>query len=208
MDNFAYLKEISAANRPVQNQTGRSNLKISTVVKIAAGGMVLFFLIMAVGALMGNLGGKMDNLLKQLYVRTTNLNSVISDYNRDLKSSDLRSLGASLAGALTNATNQLTSVMVTEDGDEDEMMPDAATMEEESAVMNELSTSLTNAQLNGILDRTYANLVGLQVSLLLAMVTEAEARTDDTEILTVLTAYRENLETLHQRFEAYVDLGA
>ena len=162
MDNFAYLKEISAANRPVQNQTGRSNLKISTVVKIAAGGMVLFFLIMAVGALMGNLGGKMDNLLKQLYVRTTNLNSVISDYNRDLKSSDLRSLGA----------------------------------------------SLTNAQLNGILDRTYANLVGLQVSLLLAMVTEAEARTDDTAILTVLTAYRENLETLHQGFEAYVDLGA
>ena len=208
MDNFAYLKEISVANRPVQNQTGRSNLKISTVVKIAAGGMVLFFLIMAVGALMGNLGGKMDNLLKQLYVRTTNLNSVISDYNRDLKSSDLRSLGASLAGALTNATNQLTSVMVTEDGDEDEMMPDAATMEEESAVMNELSTSLTNAQLNGILDRTYANLVGLQVSLLLAMVTEAEARTDDTAILTVLTAYRENLETLHQGFEAYVDLGA
>ena len=161
---------------------------------------------MAVGALVGNLKGKTDSLLKQLYLRTTNMSTIMEDYNRDLKSSDLRSLAASLAGTLTNATNQLAGVMGAEDPED--AAPDAATTEEETAVLNELNTSLTNARLNGILDRAYANLVGLQVSLIMSMISELEARTDDAELLKVLSTYRGNLEVLHQGFEAYDEPGA
>lgn len=207
MDNFAYLNEISASNRPVKNPaTAPKSLKTATIVKIVAAGAVLFFLLMAVGALVGNLKGKTDSLLKQLYLRTTNMSTIMEDYNRDLKSSDLRSLAASLAGTLTNATNQLAGVMGAEDPED--AAPDAATTEEETAVLNELNTSLTNARLNGILDRAYANLVGLQVSLIMSMISELEARTDDAELLKVLGTYRGNLEVLHQGFEAYDDPGA
>ena len=207
MDNFAYLNEISASNRPVKNPaTAPKSLKTATIVKIVAAGAVLFFLLMAVGALVGNLKGKTDSLLKQLYLRTTNMSTIMEDYNRDLKSSDLRSLAASLAGTLTNATNQLAGVMGAEDPED--AAPDAATTEEETAVLNELNTSLTNARLNGILDRAYANLVGLQVSLIMSMISELEARTDDAELLKVLSTYRGNLEVLHQGFEAYDDPGA
>ena len=207
MDNFAYLNEISASNRPVKNPAAApKSLKTAIIVKIVAAGAVLFFLLMAVGALVGNLKGKTDSLLKQLYLRTTNMSTIMEDYNRDLKSSDLRSLAASLAGTLTNATNQLAGVMGTEDPED--AAPDAATTEEETAVLNELNTSLTNARLNGILDRAYANLVGLQVSLIMSMISELEARTDDAELLKVLSTYRGNLEVLHQGFEAYDDPGA
>lgn len=207
MDNFAYLNEISASNRPVKNPAvAPKSLKTATIVKIVAAGAVLFFLLMAVGALVGNLKGKTDSLLKQLYLRTTNMSTIMEDYNRDLKSSDLRSLAASLAGTLTNATNQLAGVMGAEDPED--AAPDTATTEEETAVLNELNTSLTNARLNGILDRAYANLVGLQVSLIMSMISELEARTDDAELLKVLSTYRGNLEVLHQGFEAYDDPGA
>ena len=207
MDNFAYLNEISASNRPVKNPVAApKSLKTATIVKIVAAGAVLFFLLMAVGALVGNLKGKTDSLLKQLYLRTTNMSTIMEDYNRDLKSSDLRSLAASLAGTLTNATNQLAGVMGAEDPED--AAPDAVTTEEETAVLNELNTSLTNARLNGILDRAYANLVGLQVSLIMSMISELEARTDDAELLKVLSTYRGNLEVLHQGFEAYDDPGA
>lgn len=207
MDNFAYLNEISASNRPVKSPAAApKSLKTATIVKIVAAGAVLFFLLMAVGALVGNLKGKTDSLLKQLYLRTTNMSTIMEDYNRDLKSSDLRSLAASLAGTLTNATNQLAGVMGAEDPED--AAPDAATTEEETAVLNELNTSLTNARLNGILDRAYANLVGLQVSLMMSMISELEARTDDAELLEVLGTYRGNLEVLHQGFEAYDDPGA
>lgn len=206
MDNFAYLNEIAAANRPVKNPSAPKSLKVATIVKIVAAGVVLFFLLMAVGALVGGLKGKTDNLLKQVYLRTTNMSKIMEDYNRDLKSSDLRSLSASLAGALTNATNQLAGVLGTNDAED--VAPDAATVEEETAILNELNTSLNNAKLNGILDRAYANLVGLQVSLLMSMISELEARTDDAALLSVLSSYRGNLEVLHQGFEAYDDPGA
>ena len=207
MDNFAYLNEIAASNRPVQNPAAApQKMRGATVIKIVAIGVVAFVMLMAVGALIGSLQGKTENLTKQLYLRTTNLSTVMQDYNKELKSSDLRTLGASLAGALTNATTQLTSYIGGEDAEE--RAPDAKTVEEETAVLEELTASLTNARLNGILDRAYANLVGLQVSLIMSMISELEARTDDAELLEVLSTYRGNLEVLHQGFEAYDDPGA
>lgn len=207
MDNFAYLNEIAASNRPVQNPAAApQKMRGATVIKIVAIGVVAFVMLMAVGALIGSLQGKTENLTKQLYLRTTNLSTVMQDYNKELKSSDLRTLGASLAGALTNATTQLTSYIGGEDAEE--RVPDAKTVEEETAVLEELTASLTNARLNGILDRAYANLVGLQVSLIMSMISELEERTSDAKLLEVLSAYRGNLEVLHQGFEAYDDPGA
>ena len=206
MDNFAYLNEIAASNRPVQNPAAApQKMRGATVIKLVAIGVVAFVMLMAVGALIGSLQGKTENLTKQLYLRTTNLSTVMQDYNKELKSSDLRTLGASLAGALTNATTQLTSYIGGEDAEE--RAPDAKTVEEETAVLEELTASLTNARLNGILDRAYANLVGLQVSLLLTMISELEERTDDAALETILTSYESNLAVIHEGFEAYVDLG-
>ena len=206
MDNLEYLKQISQSNRPVQKPAGKT-VETMTIVKIVVGGLVVFFLLMAIGALLGSLGGKTENLTKQLYLRTTNLNSVLTTYNKEIKSSNLRSLGVSLAGTLTNATNQLTTFILADSNDKDGLVPNNKTVEEETTNLNELTTSLNNAQLNGILDRDYANQIGLQVSLLLALISQLDERSNDEELRSFLANYSASLETIHQGFENFADLG-
>lgn len=205
MDNFEYLNQISQSNRPTKRSfmKPKGGLKTSMVVKLVAGGIVLFFLLMAFGSMLGNLGNKSSELTKQVYVRTTNLNQVVTTFNRDLKSSQLRAIGTSLATVLTNTSNQLSAYLVKDGKDKNALIPDTKTTESEAALTDELNTTLTNAKLNGVLDRFYDNQIGLQVSLLMAQVSELNARTKDSELKQILLPFYSSLSTIHQSFESF-----
>lgn len=205
MDNLEYLNKISQSNRPVKrNISAGTNPRTSLIIKLSVAGVVLFFLLMAVGSMLGNLGTKSKELTKQIYIRTTNLNSVVTTYNRSLKSSRLRAIGSSLASVLTNASNQLSTYLNGDGKDKNALVPkDTKVAESEATIVQELSDSLNNAKLNGVLDRYYDNQVGLQVSLLMAQVSELLARTKDPELTTILTNFHSSLETIHQSIEAY-----
>lgn len=204
MDNLEYLNKISQSNRPVKRNMRQSNAKTSLIIKLSAAGVVLFFLLMALGSLLGNLGTKSKELTKQIYVRTTNLNSVVTTYNRNLKSSRLRAIGSSLTSVLTNASNQLSTYLIGNGKDKNALVPsDTKASEAEATLIQELNNSLNNAKLNGVLDRYYDNQIGLQVSLLMAQVSELLARTKDPELTNILTNFHSSLETIHQSIEAY-----
>lgn len=208
MDSLEYLNQISKSNRPVKPANPvKAKLFDTSIIKIVLGGIVLFFLLMIIGSMLGNLGTKPENLTKQLYTRTVNLNSVLSDYNKYIKSSKLRSIGTSLSGVLTNSTNQLEPYILGEETNQSALLPDEETQAAETANLNQLNTSLNNARLNGILDRAYANQIGLEVSLLLSMISELEERANnDQELISILTTYYSNLEVIHQSFEEYSEL--
>lgn len=203
MDNFEYLNQISQSNRPVKHSFKQSGPKTSLIIKLCAAGVVLFFLLMALGSMLGNLGGKSNDLTKQLYTRTANLNTTLNTYNRSLKSSQLRAIGVSLSAILTNASNQLSGYLTANSKDKDVLALDEKTSASETALIEELNTSLTNAQLNGVLDRYYDNLIGLQVSLLLSQTSQLLARTKDSNLISILTNFHTSLETIHQSIEAY-----
>lgn len=205
MDNFEYLNQISQSNRPTRHHFAKpkGGLKTSMVVKLSAGAVVIFFLLMAIGGMLGNLGNKSSELTKQVYVRTTNLNQVVTSFNRDLKSSRLRAIGASLSAILTSTSNQLSAYLVKDGKDKNALIPDAKTTASEAALINELNTSLTNAKLNGVLDRFYDNQIGLQVSLLMSQVSELISRTKDSDLKQILLPFHSSLETIHQSIEAY-----
>ncbi len=99
MDSLEYLNQISKSNRPVKKSSG--DVSKTTIIKIAAGGIVLFVLIIAFGSLLGNLSSKVGNTTKQLYSRTDQVNSTLRTYNKSLKSSRLRAIGSSLQTVLT-----------------------------------------------------------------------------------------------------------
>lgn len=206
MDNLTYLNQISQTNRPVKT-TKKSGVTNGLIAKIAIVGVVLFFIIMAFGAMIGNLNHKPSELTKQLYVRTTNLGKTVTDYNSALKSSRLRAIGVSLSTILTNSANQLSAYLSTDDS-KNALVPSESTLETENSVIEELNTSLNNAKLNGILDRVYDNQIGLQVSLLLSQISGLEARTKDPILLEILSSYRSSLETIHQNIEAYSNLSS
>lgn len=208
MDSLEYLNQISQSNRPVKPNTKvKAKLLNASIIKIILGGVVLFFLIMIIGVMLGNLHAKPEELTKQLYTRTSNLNSVITDYNKSLKSSRLRSIGLSLSSVLTNSGNQLSTYIMGEEGGQELLKPEEETLLAEQQLSETLNTSLNNAKLNGILDRAYSNQIGLEVSLLLSMISELEERAkDDTDLMNILVTYYQNLKVIHENFENYTEV--
>lgn len=203
MDNFAYLNQISQSTRPAKSPKRAGGISNLSIIKIAAGGIVLFFLIMAFGLLLGNLNKKPTNLTKQLYTRTVNLNTTIGTYGSSLKTSQLRAINASLSSVLTNTSKQLSDYLTADNDKDDALIPDDKTLEEETANNLALDTSLNNAKLNGLLDRTYDNQIGLQVSLLISMTSELIARNKDSELNNILTTFYSSLNAIHQNIESY-----
>lgn len=204
MDNLEYLNQISKSNRPLRPARKKSSGPLgSPIFKIAIGGIIALVFILAFASLFSNLGKKAGELTKQVLLRTNNLNSVVAEYNPAVKSSRLRAIGSSLTTVLTNSSTQLSTYLASVDDSKDPTTPGNKTIATETAQLEELQLALTNAKLNGVLDRAYENQLSLQVSLLLSLISELEDRTKDSELLSILSSYSSNLETIHSNLEAY-----
>lgn len=200
MNNLEYLNQISQETRPTS--TKKSN-PLSLVIKIAIGGIVAFLFIMCVGIVLNAGKSSPTDLAKQLYVRTANLNTTLTTYNKSLKSSQLRAIGTSLNGVLTGASASLSNYLLPEGGEKGDLNPPEKLLVVETATDEELNTSLNNAKLNGILDRVYANQIQLQVSLLIAFISQLEPRTKDEALLEIIAQYQSNLYVIEQSLENY-----
>lgn len=200
MNNLEYLNQISQETRPVKSQKSNS---MSLIIKIAVGGIAAFLFIMFLGIALNAGKTSPTDLTKQLYVRTTNLNTALGTYNRALKSSQLRAIGTSLNGVLTSASASLTGYLAPADDKEASLNPPEKLLETETTTITELDTALNNAKLNGILDRVYANQIHLQVSLLITFISQLEQRTKDTDLLEILDQYQSNLYVIEQSLQNY-----
>lgn len=205
MDNLEYLQQIAKANRPlppaqpVKSQT-------STLIKIIVGGIVAFIAVVILGIALGNMGAKTGDLAKQIYVRANNLNTTVTTYNKSLKSSRLRSISTSLSGTLINTTGQLSTYLGSlKEGDKNALIPSESVLNSETELTNALNTSLNNAKLNGILDRTYAHQISLQVSLLLSLEAQLIARQPDQPLLSIIEQSYSSLSTIQTSLEEYSD---
>lgn len=202
MDNLAYLNQISQSTRPTKSSASQSKLPV-LIIKIAAGAILAFVALMIIGNLISSASGKTVDLTRQIYVRSTGLQSTLQTYNKQLKSSRLRSIGSALSGTLTGTTNQLSTYLKSNSSDKDPLTPKESTAAEEAELSNSLNTSLNNAKLNGILDRTYTNQIQLQVSLLMSLGSELLARSKDPALEKIITDMNNNLTTIHDSLAAY-----
>lgn len=200
MNNLEYLNQISQENRPT---SAKKSASISLIIKIAVGGLVAFLFIMCLGMALSAGKTSPTDLTKQLYVRTANLNTALTTYNKSLKSSQLRAIGTSLNGVLTSATASLTGYLASEGDKEADLNPPEKLLTVETETIEALDTALNNAKLNGILDRVYANQIQLQVSLLVTFISQLEQRTKDTELLEIISQYQSNLIVIEQSLKDY-----
>lgn len=199
MNNLEYLNHISQTSQPVARKS--AGPKPGLIPKILLGGLVALAIIGLIAFIINASTPKIDNYVRQIYYRTTTLNSVISEYNRSLKSSDLRAIANSLSGALTGASSSL-SAYYTQNNQKPEDYTDKF-LADESPAFTELETTLKNAKLNGILDRIYPVQVQLQVSLLLTLIEQTQDRAKDPYLLQTLATYSTNLTLIKQKLEAY-----
>lgn len=208
MDKLEYLNQISQSTRTTAKPTGFAAFLAnnSLILKILIGGLVAFAILVGVGTLINNGNATSVDLSKQLYTRIENVNKTISTYNRNLKSSQLRSITSSLTGTLTGTGAQLKSYLETTYSEEkDPLALPESLAASEAAADTTLNDTLNTAKLNGLLDRVYASQVLLQVNLLLSLTSELAARDKDPTLYQILNSFYGNLTTIRQSLNSYSD---
>ena len=100
MDDKEYLKHISSTVRPTKK--AKMNFVSSPIFKVGLIGLIGVIFIVIIGSIIS--GGKADikTQLVKLKFHLDNTSSVITTYQKNVKSSSLRSSSASLNSALTN----------------------------------------------------------------------------------------------------------
>lgn len=206
MDNMAYLQQISSTSKPKTGAGGK--FKFNPLWLIPVG--VIIVVMIFVGVISSMLGGVQDkekDLTFQASARAQALVQIIRTNNTYVKSSDLRTMATSLSTVLTDTDRDLVAVLRSDfnyDSVNKETLP---FMAEETELITNLEVSLTDAQLNGILDRVYVRELNLQIALLLSIESEALARTERPALQEVLTKSINSLQNLQTQFTEYTDLS-
>lgn len=204
MDNFEYLQRISASNRPVKKPSKLSRVNGSLILKILVSGILVSAILIVVGIVINAGPARATDVAQQLYTRMTNVNKAISTFNKDLKSSQLRSINYSLSGTLTNTIPQLSNyITTTNSSSKSPLTPPADIITYETNLDASVNSALANAKLNGTLDRIYASQIHLQVSLMLSMTSELLERDQDTALHTILDPFFSNLNVIEQSLNNY-----
>ena len=189
MNNLEYLNQISKTSRPVKNSG--NNQGFGTIIKIAVIGVVAFIILFIVGAIISSKSNSASTLGPQIYIRTTNLEKTINTYNKSLPvilgSPEWSSNSKASSLSLTAATNQLDPFF------KSSASKDKNLTQSETEYQANLDGTLTNAKLNGMLDRAYANQMQLQTSLLLSMLEQAINHTRDENLKNIYAQYQSNL---------------
>lgn len=205
MDNFEYLNQISQSVRPTKKSKA-GGFPIGMII-FAIAGVILFFILMIVGASLSNKSDSPNDLAIQLNLRVTNLNTTISKYNNSVKSSRLRSIGSSLASTLNNTATQLGGYFTAEGLAAEDLIAEESVTSAETTTNTELDTTLNNAKLNGMLDRIYLNQISLQVAMLISL--EIETATKANEALqNIINQSLDSLTTIQNALSAFSDASS
>ena len=198
MDNISYLKSISA--KP-QKTTSPLFSKKFLIPLIAVA--VISILIIIFGSLSGSTPKNLDTTVR-LNNRTTNLIKTLSTYNKSLKSSELRAMGASLSSVLQNTTAPLADSVKNDFGKVSKDTTDKIAAEETEYITN-VNNTLEDARLNAILDRTYAREMAYQAAMLRSLQQECVSSTKNDTLKSSLESSIDSLDNLYNQLSKFSD---
>ena len=203
MDKQEYLNQISAKNRPPEKPLMK--LLKNKFLWIGVGAVVILIAIAMIGsALGGNKTSGRDQLIA-LLTRIDNTNSVISEYQPEVKSSDLRSYSASLSSILSTTSSDLTTYMQDKLKFKKKEVPKKIA-DEETKAKTELTDELFAAKINGYLDRIYALKMAYEISIITTR-EEQILKSSKTESLNqILTSSHDSLENLYDKFDNFTGI--
>lgn len=208
MNNKDYLEQIAKDTRTGKPKKegflGTIQNLPSTTKKLIIGGIAAVFVVMIFGMILsGGDKNKERDYVDMINLRTTSMMKGIQDYNKLVKSSELRSMGNSLNAVLTE-TNYAVSTSLKEDFEVKNGKPNKEkTQTDEDALAEELYTTLENGRLNAILDRVYAREYAYQIAMLIALEQETYVKTNKENLKALLTTSMDNLDRLHEQFDNF-----
>lgn len=200
MDKQEYLNQISAKNRP----TKKSGNKIfsSKFFWVGVIGVVALILIIIVGSMLG--GGKTStkDKLFSLILHIDNTSEIIEEYQANIKSSDLRSISASLNSVLSNTSKDLNNYAAEKYNSKEKNTSEKIT-EEETVAKDDLYNELFEAKINGILDRIYARKMAYEISIIVAREEQILKASDDDMLKEHLNDSLNSLNILYDKFDNF-----
>ncbi len=208
MNNKEYLEQISSEIRKTKAPKKTIfGLDIPPkLLYILIGAIIASVLIIIIGSIAGS--GRNNNserdLVDRIYLRSNSLSTTISNFNKLIKSSELRSMGTSLNAVLTETGYTLSTILT---NDFDSSNPDKpakesiATEEEERRTI--LEGDLETGRLKGQLDRVYASDFAYEIAMLISLESEASAKTNKENLKSALATSTSNLEKLHDQFDSF-----
>lgn len=160
----------------------------------------MFFLIL--GAILGAGKTGVKEQCFSLKLRLDNTLEIISTYQTDVKSSDLRSSSASLYSILSNTSRDLTNYVTEKYNYKEKSVPknlvETATLEKDG-----LGAELFEAKINGILDRIYAHKMAYEISWITTNEATIFNATNDEALKSLLTTSYDSLNNLYEKFSDF-----
>lgn len=143
-----------------------------------------------------SLGGTSKNSLQQLAARLAATETIATDAQANLKSSELRSLNGSLKILLTNTNRDITAPLKLNGIDAANL--DKATIAKENG--NTIKQSLENARLNATYDRTYAREMSYQLETIVLQMQQLYKDTSSESLKTFLNTSYKNIQPIQKKF--------
>lgn len=199
MEGQEYLNQISAENRPVKKpRVGDFALKILKVILIGIVGVII---VLIINSIITGARSSEKELNFKLQLHIDNTAEVISNYQSDVKSSNLRSSSASLYSVLSNTSRELTNYL--DERYEKNKNVDKNLKEEAKTAKDELEVELFEAKINGNLDRIYAHKMAYEISLIMNEETKLIKTTGNDTLKGILEASYGSLENLYNNFNNF-----
>lgn len=185
-----YLNSISAPQK--QNTLNPVALWLLIGGVIAA--VVVIFLM-----IMSSAGGPKSQL-RTFAVEITDLQTVSSEAQEQIQSSELRSLNSSLTITLTNANRDIADILTAENIDLEKDSNEKAAVESET---EELKSTLEDARFNAVYDRTYSSEIAFYLKNLRTQMSDMYNGSSSDELKEYLEKVDSDIEPLANDFASF-----
>lgn len=202
MDNQEYLNQISAKVTPVKSGGGLGGIFKSKFMIVGMIGVVGLILIAILGMVLnsGKSDSKTDLLKLNLHISSTM--QLIDKYQPSIKSSNLRSSGASLKSILSSTNSKISDYLASKYGEKN-TKPSKNLEEQMKTEQDELDNALFEAKINGILDRVFAYKMAFEITQFQNEETRVYNSTKDDSLKTILEQSYDSLKILYNEFNDF-----
>ena len=202
MDKKDYLDKLTAETRPQKPAGKPSKILSSKIFMVCFIGLILLIMIIIIGAILGSNKSDKKTVAYTLALHLNSTGEVIHDYQPKVKSSILRSTSASLSSVLSDTYGKLNGYLTEKYkvGAEkaDKKLIDAAALNKDA-----LEADLFEAKITGVLDKTYANKMVYEISLIKAEEEQLITKSDEDKLKEILTTSYNSLNKLYDEFNNF-----
>lgn len=186
-----YLNQISP-------QTPRKQPnKLFAIIGIGVILLILVFVIIG----FAQLSSAPSNKLQTLAARLTTLQSVAEKSQANIKSNQLRGTNSSLTLYLTNANRDIVTPLASNNVDIKKLDKEIVAKEKGT----KLSSTLEDARLNALFDRTYAREMSYQLNTVILLMDDVSKSTSSKSLDDFIATTKANLEPVKTQFSEFQD---